>query len=307
MAVAIILIAVIIAALIGIYASYYKTFYSPHKDMSETVSPSVIKDQVYGRELQKLIDQICETPCEYVSIRSYDGLKLSARYYKGNDDMPLCICFHGYRGSALRDFSAIGLYLIGKGYNVLNVDERAHWRSEGHTITFGIKERYDVLSWINYSNERFGADIPIYLFGISMGGGTVLMASGLELPNNVKAILADCPFNSPKDSIKHVCKKIHLNPTLSWPIVWLAAAIYGHFNVSETTAAIEVKKTKQPILIMHGEGDDFVPMYMSKEVKDANPDMVEWHSFPKAGHGMSYFYDKERYLAILDEFMERNK
>ena len=214
MIVAVIIIAVIlIAAHVGLYAAYYRTFYSPHKDMSETESPAIIKDPKHSEEFRSLVKQICEVPCEFVTTRSYDGLKLSARYYKGRSDMPLCICFHGYRGSAVRDFSAMGLHLMSMGYNVLITDERAHWRSEGHTITFGIRERYDVLTWVEYANREFGNETPIYIFGVSMGGGTVLMASGLELPDNVRAILADCPFNSPKDIIKHVCKKIRLNPT----------------------------------------------------------------------------------------------
>ena len=62
-----------------------------------------------------------------------------------------------------------------------------------------------------HTNQRFGKDKSIFLFGISMGGGTVLMASGQRLPRNVKGIVADCPFNSPKDIIKHVCRKIKMN------------------------------------------------------------------------------------------------
>ena len=302
----IIISAVIILALAGLFASYYKTFYSPHKDMSETEVPGIISKHPYGDKSRKLIEEIREKPCEFIEARSYDGLKLSARYYKGRDDMPLCICFHGYRGSAVRDFSGGGLFLMKEGYNVILPDHRAHWRSQGHTITYGLRERYDVLTWINYANERFGKDIPIYIFGISMGGGTVLMASGLELPENVRAISADCPYNSPKDIIKHVCKRIKLNPTLCWPIVWISGLIYGRFNCNKTTAADEVKKSKTPILIIHGEGDDFVPPYMSEEVRQANPDMVERHTFPNAGHGLSYLYDSERYQSIIREFIAKN-
>ena len=90
-------------------------------------------------------------------------------------------------------------------------------------------------------------------------------------------------------------------------MVCLSALIYGRFNVNKTTAADEVKKSKKPILIMHGEGDSFVPMYMSRQIKDANPDMVEWHSFPEAGHGLSYLYHKERYIKILHDFIDRHR
>ncbi len=298
--------AVILLILAGLYASYYKVFYSPKKDMSETKNPPAIERLAYGKRVSERINEVNTTPCKFYTIRSYDGLKLSARYFEGDDDKPLCICFHGYRGSAVRDFAGIGLRLIHEGYNVLIVDERAHWRSQGHTICFGIKERFDVVSWVKFANKRFGKDKSIYLFGISMGGGTVLMASGQRLPRNVKGIVADCPFNSPKDIIKHVCRKIKLNPDLLWPIIWLAGLVYGRLRVNATTAADEVKRSKIPIVILHGEADDFVPMSMSKEVQKANPSMIEMHTFAHADHGMSYFEDEERYIGIVEGFIEKN-
>ncbi|WP_405346274.1 alpha/beta hydrolase [Ruminococcus sp.] len=298
--------AVILLILAGLYASYYKVFYSPKKDMSETKNPPAIERLAYGKRVSERINEVNTTPCKFYTIRSYDGLKLSARYFEGDDDKPLCICFHGYRGSAVRDFAGIGLHLIHEGYNVLIVDERAHWRSQGHTICFGIKERFDAVSWVKFANQRFGKDKSIFLFGISMGGGTVLMASGQRLPRNVKGIVADCPFNSPKDIIKHVCRKIKLNPDLLWPIIWLAGLVYGRLRVNATTAADEVKRSKIPIVILHGEADDFVPMSMSKEVQKANPSMIEMHTFPHADHGMSYFEDEERYIGIVEGFIEIN-
>ena len=298
--------AVILLILAGLYASYYKVFYSPKKDMSETKNPPAIERLAYGKRVSERINEVNTTPCKFYTIRSYDGLKLSARYFEGDDDKPLCICFHGYRGSAVRDFAGIGLHLIHEGYNVLIVDERAHWRSQGHTICFGIKERFDAVSWVKFANQRFGKDKSIFLFGISMGGGTVLMASGQRLPRNVKGIVADCPFNSPKDIIKHVCRKIKLNPDLLWPVIWLAGLVYGRLRVNATTAADEVKRSKIPIVILHGEADDFVPMSMSKEVQKANPSMIEMHTFPHADHGMSYFEDEERYIGIVEGFIEKN-
>ena len=246
-------------------------------------------------------------PCEFVTTRSRDGLTLSARYYHQDDMSPVCICFHGYRGSAIRDFSAMGQELMKMGYNVLIPDHRAHFRSGGHTITYGIRERYDVLSWINYINERFGSDRPLYLFGISMGAATVLMASGLDLPDNVRAISADCPYNVPKEIICHVSRKIGLSPTWAWPLIRLSAWVWGHLNINAASAAEAVKHAKVPILIVHGEDDSFVPPYMSEEVEKANPAMVERHTFPEANHGTSYFADTERYMRIVREFLKKHQ
>ena len=304
MLIVLIVVAVLIAAVFALLLwPYFKTFYSPTRDMSETELPPILTGHPYNKESRGYIKELSGLPCEFVTTRSFDGLRLSARYYRGREGMPLCICFHGYRGSAVRDFSGGGLFLIHEGYHVLIVDERAHWRSQGHTITFGVKERYDVLSWVDFANSRFGADMPVFLFGISMGGGTVLMASGLELPDNVRGIVADCPFNSPKEIILHVCRKIKMNPTLSWPLIWASAHVYGHFNINAITAADAVKKATKPILIIHGEGDDFVPADMSREVQERNPGLIRRVTFPEAGHGLSFLYDTARYEAVVREFL----
>lgn len=296
---------ILAAALAGLYSAYYKTFYSPHKGISETDSPDLIKRQPYRDISLERTGRLAAMPCETLTVRSYDGLKLSARYYPGQSGKPLFICFHGYRGSALRDHYGIGVYLIDEGYPVILVDERAHWRSGGHTITFGIRERRDVLSWVEEANRRFGSEVPVYLFGISMGGGAVIMASGQKLPGNVRGIIADCPFNAPKDIIRYVCRKINLNPDLCWPVIRLSGLIYGRFNVNQTSAAKEAAKSEKPILIIHGEDDDFVPADMSRQIKDANPDQVEWIGVPEANHGQSYLFAPERYQEAVEEFIQK--
>ena len=148
-----------------------------------------------------------KVPYEQVYITSFDGTKLAARYYHLSDSAALQIQFHGYRSTAVRDFSG-GFQLAQKmGRNLLVVDQRASGKSEGTTICFGIKEKYDCLEWIKYALERFG-DIPIMLTGVSMGGATVLMASELDLPENVKCIVSDCPYTSPYEIIAREFKFI---------------------------------------------------------------------------------------------------
>lgn len=307
MVIAIIVAAILICILIGLFAAYYRVFYYPKGNVSETESPDGLSDHPYREEINGKCHELAEIPCVFVTTRSYDGLTLSARVYQGDDTKPLFIFFHGYHGSALRDNAGIVLSLMRQHYPIMLVDERAHRRSQGHTITFGIRERYDALSWIECARLQFGENKPMYLHGISLGGGTVLMASGLNLPDNVRGIIADCPFNDPEEIIRYVCRLIKLNPDLSWPIVKLSALLYGRFNINKTTAAKEVKKATKPILIIHGDGDDFVPEYMSAEVQKANPDLIERHLIADAGHGLAYYYDPEQYEAHYYDFIDRTE
>lgn len=291
--------------LIALFIIYRMAFFCSKKNGSaeNAVDLSLVGEAFY-EDSRRFIDEISHRDCEFVRTVSYDGLTLVGRYYHYSDDAPLCICFHGYRGAAIRDFSGGGLYLMDEGYNVLLVDQRGQWRSGGRSMTFGIKERYDVLSWIAYADDRFQRAIPIYLFGISMGAATVLMSSGLDLPENVLAIIADCPYNSPRDIICYVIRQMKLPVRATWPLVVLSARLFGRFDPNAANAADAVKKTKKPILILHGEADRFVPPSMSEEVALANPAMVERHTFPNAAHGLSYLNDPERYRRLVREFMK---
>ena len=69
-------------------------------------------------------------------------------------------------------------------------DQRAHGYSGGHTITMGVKERYDARDWAVWARSHFGPEVPIFLMGVSMGAATVVLAAGLSLPDNVCGVVA---------------------------------------------------------------------------------------------------------------------
>ena len=301
-----ILICIILAAIFGgSYYAYRIAFYSPNKDREKIPEVKDPKYQPYKAALRDMFHALENKPCEFVSIQSRDGLTLSGRYYHQKDGAPLAIGFHGYRSCWLTDFCGGADIAFQMGQNVLLIDERAHGKSQGRSITFGIKERLDLLCWIDYVLERFGADTKILLYGVSMGGATVLMASGLDLPSNVKGIVADCPYSAPLDIILEVGRQQHYPVKLIRPFVILGAKIYGGFDVRETSGEEAVKHTKIPILIIHGEADSFVPAEMSRVIQEANPEMISRHTFPGADHALSYMVDTPRYHQLVKDFMKK--
>ena len=264
-----------------------------------------------GEQYEKIADamlarihELNQLPFEQIYITARDGVKLAARYYHFKDNSPVQIQFHGYRGNGIREFS--GGYAIAKaaGFNVIVVDERAHGRSGGHTITFGIKERYDCVDWANYACKRFGEDTPIILSGVSMGAATVLMASELGLPHNVAAITADCPYSSPGAIIRKVCRGMRLPAYLVYPFVILGARIFGGFNLREASALKAVQNTNIPILLIHGDDDRFVPYQMSHQIYNACTGPCELVTIPGAGHGISCYVDQSRYTHALKKFFK---
>ena len=294
-----------VVTMAGSFYAYHIAFYSPHKNRDQVVKPKDPQYDPYRQEMRRIFHQLNDRPCEIVSIISHDGLNLSGRYYHINDGAPLDIGFHGYRSHPITDFSGGTELSFQMGHNVLLIDERAHGKSDGCTISFGIQERLDLLDWVNYAIQRFGDDVEILLYGVSMGGATVLMASNLPLQGNVKGIIADCPYAKPLDVIIYVGERTSFPTWLIKPFAILAARMYGGFDLMEMDAVRAVKNAVVPILIIHGEADRYVPCNMSEAVALANPTMVRRFTFPDAAHGISYLVDTPRYHKIVKEFVQQ--
>ena len=289
---------------IGSFIAFRLAYYNKNdKDITYDVLTGIGYDQ-FHEQMIELIKGSDVLPYEEVSIQSFDKLTLKARLYVIDEKAPVHIQFHGYRGQAVRDFSGGVRLPMENGHNVLLVDQRAHGKSGGHVISFGVKERRDVLSWIDFVKSRFGDDVKIVLEGISMGAATVLMASNFDMPN-VKAIFADCPYSSPKEIILKVSRSMGFPDFLAIPLLSFGALFYGRFNWNSASAVESVKETKIPILIIHGRADRYVPIEMSRKIKDVNPN-ISLEEFDDAAHGMSYMVDMERYKHTVKAFMDEN-
>jgi len=295
-----------VATFIIAYAAYRKAFFSvpnPAPDNYELPNSQQYRDN--KERMYSLIKELEDIPFEEVTITSHDGLKLYGRYYHRCDGAPVHIEFHGYRSMAIRDFCGGDSIVRSLGHNTLLVDQRAHGKSEGHSITFGIKERRDCLDWINYVNERFGNDTKIFLIGVSMGAATVLMATEFDLPENVVGVMADSPFSSPWLVIGSVARKMHIPVKLAFPFVRLGAKVFGGFDLIETSAMESVKKAKVPILLVHGEADRLVPCHMSREIADNCASEITLITFPEIDHALSYIIKPEEYTHAAVKFVNK--
>lgn len=287
------------------YYCYRLAFYSANVRPDDPMRiPPGEQYAAVSEKMTALVREVRDAPFEKVTVKACDGTVLSARFYPGAKDSPVLIQLHGYRGNAVREFCG-GWQLAGElRCRCLVVDQRGLGDSGGHTITFGIRERYDCREWVRYVSRRFGADTPIILSGISMGAATVLMASELELPGNVKGIMADCPYSSPSAIIRKVCRDVKLPGWLGLPFVAFGGLVFGGFWLFESSAVKAVSKTKIPLLLIHGQEDLFVPWDMSRQILDAAAGKCTLFTVPGAGHGLSYLVDPAGYTRAVKKFLK---
>lgn len=284
---------------------YFMTFYSPKRKKLDPDEYDIPEGEIYEVYRDAMVNWQKATrqmSHEDIEIKSRDGLTLRGKYYEFSPDAPLEIMFHGYKGNAERDLSGGVDRCFRLGRSVIIVSQRAHGDSDGHTISFGIKECLDCLEWVKYANSRFGNKIKIILTGISMGASTVLMAGGEELPDNVVCILADCGYSSPKEIIKKVVHDMHLPVSVVYPFIRLGGLIYGRFDLESNSPIEAMKRCKVPVIFVHGEGDDFVPCDMSREMYEVCQAPKAIYTVPGAGHGLAFPADIDGYIKEVKAF-----
>lgn len=294
------------AVLGAAYGIYRVAFYQ--KPTVYVPSPADMPTrECYRKAMGPDADALARDSFTPVHITALDGTPLAARYYHHADGAPLAIIFHGYRGYAARD--GLGGYTLCTklGYNVLLPDQRAHGYSGGHTITMGVKERYDARDWAVWAKSHFGPEVPIFLMGVSMGAATVLLAAGLDLPANVCGIVADCGYTSPR-AITRKCLPEYLpgfpvGPT--YAIGRLGAILFGHFDPEAADCEAAAAQSKVPIFFVHGDTDDFVPYEMGRQNYAAcHVKGSRFLTVHGAAHAVSYYHDNPAYTAQATAFLQ---
>ena len=302
---------VLIAAYFGVGNYFYNFALNADDEKeflegNEHLEDSLLIDERLEEEASAVDETfLAEHPAESIFITSTDKLKLKLAgylYEQESQNHEWVIVAHGYTSSA-DGMTRYIRHFYEQGYNVLAVDLRGHGRSEGDYIGMGWHDRLDMVEWIDEVIER-DAQAEIALFGISMGGATVMMTAGEELPDNVKVIVEDCGYSSVSDVFIYQLDDLFGLP--EFPVLQAANTVTkmrAGYDLYEASAVEQLKKSQLPILFIHGDQDTFVPFEMLEDVYDAAPGEKEKLIIPNAGHGEAVKIDPTAYWEAVDRFM----
>ncbi len=300
------LLALLGAAEAGGTAYFYRrTMIRGNADRDRTMKMSGTDWSQYFPMIEERKAYMLAQPHEDVYIQSVDGLKLHATWFPNTGTARVVICFHGYTSQGMSDYIGLSDYYLKRGWSMLLVDERAHGDSEGKYIGFGCLDRYDALKWIDWTIAQLGENAQLLLHGTSMGGATVLMASGLGFPPQIKGIVSDCAFTSAKEVFTHVLHSMYHLP--AFPMIPISSAFNkkkAGYGLGDCNAAVEVRRAKVPILFIHGSGDTFVPCRMCEELYQNCASPKEKLIIEGAAHAESYYKNPEAYERALDSFIK---
>lgn len=289
-------------------AGFFVVLYATtRRDRSELFKPSTIAPSgrlKFRDQVIKGVQWIDAQEKENVSICSKDGLKLKGFLISPPLPRGVILAYHGFRSWPEREFAGMAEFLFSKGYAVLYPFQRSHRESEGKFITFGIKERHDCQLWANWISERF-PDLPLWLYGQSMGGATVLMASGLKMPDKLRGVIADSAYNSPADVISNLLKRSYKIPAFPlilfidfWTNVLAGYDLFRHSSVNCMSHDF-------PFLFIHGTEDSLIPYSMGRfNYENCQSKNKQFIKIPDSGHCACCYQNENEYKTSILLFLE---
>lgn len=298
------ILALIVLAFLGAGMYFYnvaivpghKTFLSSNKPL--TKSDSLYQEKLWYKKATK----------KHLYMMSSDNkLRLDANYIKNNNSKKTVIILHGYMNNkdGMGEYAALFHSL---GYNVLLPDARGHGQSQGNYVGYGWMEKDDVKKWI----QKLLKDNPkqeIVIFGVSMGGATTMMTSGLKLPSQVKAFIEDCGYTNAKNEIEHEAQAIYSMPTFPrFPLVEILSGITrlraGYF-LGDADSIKMLKHNTKPMLFIYGAKDTFVPTEMVYKNYRASRGPKQLWVVPGASHAKSFATHPHEYKAKIKAFLNK--
>lgn len=249
-----------------------------------------------------------ELPFESADIISFDGLRLHADFLRGESGTKVTMIFcHGYKSEAAFDFAAMYDFYRSLGYNLVYLNMRAHGKSGGKYIGFGVLDRFDVQSWAKKVAELF-PDTSIFLHGMSMGAASILQSADLELDPAVCGIIADCGFSSTNEVFRNLVGSLYHLPAT--PFVDISEAVNrmtAGYGFTDADSVRSMEKSRLPLAYICGDCDRYVPLNMAMRIYNACVQDKVLLIAEGAGHAASFMTENEKYKNLITEFINTHR
>jgi fermentation-respiration switch protein FrsA (DUF1100 family) len=236
-----------------------------------------------------------------VSFESTDGLVLSGLWTPagpaplqsipnsrwGRQTLLICPGSRGGRDSYL----ILAKQFLDAGYNVLSFDFRGHGESDGHIISFGDRERCDVLGAVRWLGDIKAQESGrIVAVGVDTGAAALLGAAADPKDGRAIAALAVFGCYDRFDDLAATAADLFFLPPLSWMVLHIGVPLacvqtdadLRDFSPAQATLAV----APRPILFVQSREDRFIGF-------DRGVDLYETASAPKSHLWLDHQTDDE--------------
>lgn len=237
------------------------------------------------------------------TFESADGVKLEAWHIPRKEAKGVVALFHGYgtsKSSVLEE--ANGFRAL--GYSVFLVDFRGSGNSSGSVTTLGVREAEDVAAAVKCL-RGLEPDLPLILYGSSMGAAAVLRAVAREGVKPAAAVL-ECPFDSMLSTVKNRFRMMHAPsfPAAQLLVFW--GGVQHGFNGFAHNPVDYAKEVECPVLLIGGAKDRRVTQAQLRSVHDALAGPKQLEIFEELGHGGYAKNESRRWRRIVGAFLDKH-
>lgn len=241
---------------------------------------------------------------ESIYLIAKDQVQLHAHYFpQPTNTHRYMILQHGFHGY-VKELSYEAKHFYEKGYQLLMPSMRAHGLSGGALITMGLLEHEDTCMWIRYLRSM-DPKAEIYIYGVSMGAATTLLALAEQEGVYIRAAISDCAYATAIGVFDSVLKK-RLRIPYEWYLYASDDLIYRRTGIMirESRPVDIVDKITTPTLFIHGDHDDLVPCEMVDALYERATCEKEKLIIAGAGHALASSKDPKTYWEHVDAFLD---
>lgn len=212
-----------------------------------------------------------------------DGVHLHSWFVPGRTDATL-LWFHGNAGNMSHRLEQLKLFHDAIGANILIVGYRGYGSSDGTPSEKGFYA--DALAALSFLTDRADVDEDKFVYyGQSIGAA---VATELAARRPPAGLILEAPFTSVADMARHHYR--------FFPARFF---VRTRFDTLE-----RIESVHTPLLVIHGERDDIVPVEMARQIFDAAREPKRLEFVPGAGHNDIYVVGGKRYLDTLRSFVD---
>jgi uncharacterized protein len=247
-------------------------------------------------------------PYESLTVASPDTAGLPAWFIPawGGEPGPGVALVHGWESARDRTLPMIQ-FLTAAGFHCLTIDVRGHGENPAETLPVSAGEfGTDALAAFEALLARPEVTVGA-ISGHSMGGIGAILAGAAD--DRVAAVVATSSPADPLRLTRQTFRLAHLPipDPIAYPLAWLTTRVYlrprGH-RVGNISASTALTANDRPILLVHGDADDVVPLrHLERLLRRASKSGRRVESLVIPGGHHSWLYEFEAYRRAVAAFL----
>ncbi|MEM8907753.1 MAG: alpha/beta fold hydrolase [Bacteroidota bacterium] len=244
------------------------------------------------------------TPVENVELRAKDQVLTQAWYLPdpSNSKQKAVILLNGLRGNRLGMIERAKLYHQ-TGYAVLLPDLRGTGASTPSLITFGWKERLDLLAGVAFLQKAGYSEIAVH--GTSLGAATIVYSFN-DNPDYAFVVLESC-YDNIDQALANRVERFHLPSWVYQPLKHITAWRTG-VPIQQLYPERDIPKGQFPTLILAGDAEQRVRKTETEKLfQQCGAKDKQLHFFRGAKHEDFLRRYDEEYRSVLHQWLVRQQ